>query len=110
MARYIMTGKVMPAAIQAILKSPSDREVDSNAMMTAIGGRTEAFYFSPFTLEAFSVANIDDAVAIESLMLAVGASGTLDPATIRLIPVLTGAELADLARRTDPSLYRPPGA
>lgn len=110
MALYLLTTRLTSAYFQGLLKEPSDREIALGKMYEAVGAKLEHLYFSPDTMESVTVFSCDDISGTVPLALAVGAAGILDPSTFHVRRILTGAELAEVARRTDATLYRPPGS
>ncbi|MFN0089998.1 MAG: GYD domain-containing protein [Acidimicrobiales bacterium] len=108
MARYVTIGKYTAATVQALLKSPSDREAATRAAISAAGGTLEGWYYAPETGEVFAISTFEDETAASALLLAISATGATEPSS-RATRVLTGSEFAELCRQAASTSYTAPG-
>jgi uncharacterized protein with GYD domain len=105
MPKYLFQAKYNADGVRGLKEAgASSRTKAVNDMATAMGGSLEAFYFAFGDVDAYVVVELPDDEAAAAAALTVGAAGSLQVSTIKLLTV-DEADAA-IARSVD---YRPPG-
>jgi uncharacterized protein with GYD domain len=77
MPRFITFFSYSGAAMKAMIEQPSDRGAASKAVIEALGGTQEAFYWMQGKHDGFVISNLPDGVAAAAVAAAVGSSGVV---------------------------------
>ena len=68
-------------------------------MVEAAGGKQVAYYYAPKDSVAYTITEFDDEANGDTILLTALAGEGIAPGALRVSRILTGAELADAARR-----------
>lgn len=93
MARYIITGNYTQAAMQGMVAHPSDRGAATAAMITAAGGKQEAFYLTTGDNDFLMVVETSDVTKMLACLIAAGASGS--SGGFKTVQAFTSAEFTE---------------
>ncbi len=106
MAKYLVTANYSSEGIKAVLKSGGTSRSDAvRSAIEDLGGTMESFHFAFGDTDAFVIIEMPDNVSTAALALAVSSTGL---AAVRVIVLLTPAEIDDAAKRQ--VHYTPPGS
>lgn len=106
MPKYMFRASYTAAGAAGVLKEGgSARAIAVDALAKSVGGSVESVYWAFGADDFFCIADMPDANAAAALSLAVGASGA---ATVTTAPLLSAADVDEIARRRVE--YRPPGS
>jgi uncharacterized protein with GYD domain len=105
MPKYLVEASYTATAIKG-LKSEggSARVAATQALVEALGGKLECFYFAFGDTDAFIVVDLPDNTTVAAVQMAVNGSGMISSRTVVL---LTPSEIDEAARRDVP--FIPPG-
>ncbi len=106
MARYLSEVTFTPQAFAAFIKNPQDRAQASQPLYEAVGGKLEEYYFAVGQNTVFLVAQIPDELAVETLMMAVMASGAAT--SVKVTALMTATEAIEAMRKASSITYKPP--
>ena len=105
MPKYLFEAKYDAEGVRGLKEAGAPSRAKAvNDMATGLGGSLEAFYFAFGDVDAFVVVELPDDEAAAAAALTVGATGSVQVSTIKLLTV-DEADAA-IARSVD---YRPPG-
>jgi len=105
MPKYLIQACYTTEGIQGLVKdSASGRRADVNAAVLALGGRTEAFYYTFGSDDAIVIVELPDNVSAAALAMKTSGSGAV---RVRTTPLLTVEEI-DQALEVQME-YRAPG-
>lgn len=105
MPKYLVQASYTTEGAKGLLKDGgSKRRAGVEQMISALGGKLEAFYFAFGDPDAYVIVDAPDNVSAAAVSLAVNASGAV---SLRTTPLLTPEEI-DQATKKSVS-YRPPG-
>lgn len=99
MARYIITGSYSPAAMAGMIAKPSDRGAATSALISASGGRMEAFYLTTGDTDFLMVVESNDLQKMLASLMVASASGAVR--SLKTVQAFTSAEF--LAAQKDAS-------
>jgi len=108
MPRYLVRARVTTAFIARLSANPTDRTEVLGRLIEDAGGKLLGWYFSPEDCMVSEIVDVPEASTLDAVNLAVIAGGTVDPSTVAVSRVLTGAELADTLRAAAAVSYTPP--
>jgi uncharacterized protein with GYD domain len=105
MPKYLIKGNYSPDGIKGLLREGgSSRRETVGKMISSLGGKLEAFYFSFGQDDVYLIVDVPDAVTASAIGLTVNASGLVSITTT----VLITPEEIDQASKKSIS-YRAPG-
>jgi uncharacterized protein with GYD domain len=108
MAFYMYTANYSREAIQAMVKSPSDREAAARKIIEAAGGKLHHMFMAFGPTDVIALCEFPDDIGMAAVSLAVGAGGGVtNGATTKL---LTPAEFGEAMRKAGAiaGAYTPP--
>jgi uncharacterized protein with GYD domain len=108
MAFYMYTANYSREAIQAMVKSPSDREAAVRKIIESGGGKLHHMFMAFGPTDVITISEFPDDVSVAAVSLAVGSSGGVTNfATTKL---LTPAEFGEAMRKAGviAGSYAPP--
>jgi uncharacterized protein with GYD domain len=106
MAKYLFQVSMTTEGVKGLIKEgASSRKATVEALIKALGGMMEAYYFAFGDADVYVIAELPDNATVAAVSMAVSASGA---AHIKTTVLLT-AEEADKATKMAVN-YRPPGA
>ena len=77
MARYITFFSYSAEAVKAMIHHPSDRSAAAKALVEALGGTVESFYWMAGQHDGFLIAELPDSVSGTALAAAVASTGAV---------------------------------
>jgi uncharacterized protein with GYD domain len=77
MPRFITFFSYSGEAMKAMIEHPSDRAAASRALVEALGGTQEAFYWMQGKHDGFVISNLPNGVAAAAVAAAVGSTGVI---------------------------------
>jgi len=106
MPRYLFSVSYTDAGAKGIAsEGGSARKEQVNSMIEGLGGKMEAFYFALGDVDAYTIAELPDAVTATAISLTANATGTASVKTVRL---LTPEEIDQASKQS--VAYRPPAS
>jgi uncharacterized protein with GYD domain len=110
MPRFITFFSYSGAADKAMIERPSDRSAASRALVEALGGTQEAFYWMQGDHDGFVITNLPDGVAAAAISVAVGSTGAVGG--LETHQIYDHDEQAAIVKqaRTAVGAYKPPTA
>src|SRR5713226_7258252 len=105
MGKYLIFGSYTQQGVQGLLKEGgSSRRAVAKKLVSSVGGKLEAFYFTYGEDDVVIIADLPDGAAAAAVSLTVSAAGAVNT---RTVPLLTPEEI-DEAVKQSPA-YKPPG-
>lgn len=105
MAKYLFLSTFSAEGVRGLLKDGgTSRVAASAAMANSLGGSLDALYFAFGDADVYTIADLPDNAAAESVALTIRASGA---SSIRTIVLMTPAEVDGAVKKTP--TYRAPG-
>lgn len=108
MPKYLVCARVTTAFIARLTDSPTDRTQVIARLIEDAGGKLLAWYFSPENCMVSEIVEVPEPSTLDAVNLAVIAGGTVDPSTVEVTRIITGAELAETLRAAAAVSYTPP--
>jgi uncharacterized protein with GYD domain len=110
MPRFISFFSYTSAADKAMIDRPSDRSAASKAVVEALGGTQEAFYWMQGKHDGFVITNFPDGVAAAAFSVAIGSAGAVGG--IQTHQIYDHDEQAAIVKQagTGVGAYKPPTA
>ncbi len=110
MPTFIVTGNYTAAAVQGMLKNPSDREAAARAIVEAAGGKLETFYLTTGDNDFSIKVTIDDAADLMAGLMATAASGAVS--NLKTIRAFTSSEFTAMQKKAGEIVksYKAPGS
>jgi uncharacterized protein with GYD domain len=106
MPKYLFEATYTPEGVQGLKKaSAASRVAAVREMCSGLGGTLDSFHFAFGDVDAFVIVDLPDDEAAAAAAFTVGASGTTNVTTIKLLTI----EEADSAISRSVT-YRPPGS
>ncbi len=103
--KYLIKASYTADGAKGLLKDGgAKRRALVEQMISAMGGKLEAFYFALGDVDAYVIVEAPDDISAVAVSLSVNASGAV---SLRTIPLLTPEEIDQAAKKT--VAYRPPG-
>lgn len=107
MPKFLLKASYTAEGVRGVMKEGGTaRAAAAGALVKALGGTMEAFYFAYGPDDAIVICDFPEATAALAATMAVNASGVV---TATLTPLITPAEL-DAAAKVTTTAYRPPSA
>lgn len=106
MPKYLISANYTAAGMDGVRTAGAKSRVDAvAAMLEAMGGRLESFYFAFGDVDVYAIAEAPDDEAAAAVAVTINATGMVSCRTTKL---LTVEQIDDSLQRTVD--YRPPGS
>ena len=107
MAKYLIEETVATQGMAGMLKNPEDRMGPVGRIFEAAGCKLEHFYGSLIENKTYLIVDSPDLKSVYTVTTNFVAAGAA--AAIKVIPLVTVSEAADLIKKAASLSYRPPG-
>jgi uncharacterized protein with GYD domain len=110
MPRFITFFSYTGESARTMIERPSDRSAAGKAVVEALGGTQEAFYWMQGKHDGFLISNLPDGVSAAAVVVAVGASGAV--VGLETHQIFDSDEQATIVQQaaTAREAYKPPTA
>ena len=106
MPKFLIKASYTQAGAKGLLhEGGSSRKAAVEKMVSALGGKLEAFYFAFGETDVYGICELPDAVTAAAASLAINSSGMVSET---IVPLLTPEEIDKACKKS--VAYRPPSA